>query len=120
MPETVVRLKGLRAHGRHGVEEVERREGQEFEIDLELMYDAPVSAGDSLTGRVDYAEAADVALAAFRRTTFKTIEALADEIADVLLHRYFAIQWLTVRIRKRPPSWRDRLACVEAEVVRRR
>lgn len=120
MGETIIRLAGLQARGHHGVEEEERRDGQVFEIDLEFAHDAPVSAGDSLTGRVDYAEAAEVALAAFGRTTFKTIEALADEIADAVFQRYRAMRWLAVRVRKRPPAWRDRLAHVEAEVIRRR
>ena len=120
MPEVVVRLRGLKAHGHHGVEEIEKREGQDFEFDVDFAYEPPVGAGDSLTARVDYADVAEQALAIFGRSTRQTVETVAEEIADHLFARYRAIRALAVRIRKRPPGWRDRLGHVEVEVERRR
>ena len=54
-----IALKGLRAHGRHGVLEAERELGQQFVIDATLFLDtAPAAAADDLTKTVHYGELA--------------------------------------------------------------
>ena len=36
--ETRIRLKNIQLYGWHGVSEKERKTGQQFEIDIEVMY----------------------------------------------------------------------------------
>jgi len=56
-PLDQVRLTGLRARGHHGVFEHERREGQEFVVDVELAVDlAPAGASDDLADTVPVGE----------------------------------------------------------------
>ena len=50
-----IRLSGVRGRGFHGVFDHERREGQEFVVDVELAVDlAPAGASDDLTDTVNY------------------------------------------------------------------
>lgn len=81
-----IELTGLRAVGYHGVFEHERREGQEFGVDVVLHTDLSVAGGsDDLADTVNYA---DVALMVHARITgepFDLIEALAEAIASDIL-----------------------------------
>ena len=59
-----VRLIGVRGTGFHGVFEHERREGQEFVVDVELVVDlAPAAASDDLVDTVNYGEIGAAVLA---------------------------------------------------------
>lgn len=118
--EVEIRLLGLRARGFHGCDEAERREGQDFEIDVVFAYREGVRADDSLRMRPDYAAVADEALAVFSARPRAMIETVAHEIADTLFSRHRSMTRLSVVVRKSPPSMRDRLGRVEAEVSRRR
>ena len=54
-----IALRGLRAHGRHGVYGFERERGQMFRVDAVLELDTrPAAAGDDLDRTVNYAELA--------------------------------------------------------------
>ena len=60
----VIALTGLRVFGHHGVFDFERREGQDFVVDVELELDtSPAAASDDVTDTVHYGELAE-ALAA--------------------------------------------------------
>ena len=63
-----IALRGIRAHGHHGVYAFERERGQMFRVDAVLELDTrPAAAGDDLDRTVNYAELAqrlaDVCLA---------------------------------------------------------
>ncbi len=59
-----IRLSGLRVRGHHGVLPAERRDGQDFVVDVVLHLDlAPAGRSDELTRTVHYGELAE-ALAA--------------------------------------------------------
>lgn len=81
-----IEIKGLRARGRHGVFEHERRQGQVFVVDLtlELDLDGPARS-DRLGDTVDYGILAQQVADAITSTRFDLIEALAGHIADLAL-----------------------------------
>ena len=81
-----IEIKGLRARGRHGVFEEERRHGQTFVVDVTLERDlsAP-AASDELGDTVDYGTLAQQISAAVTSTRFDLIEALAGHLADLAL-----------------------------------
>lgn len=83
-----ITLSGLRVQAHHGVFEQERRDGQEFVIDLTVWLDTRTAAScDELAATVHYgALAVDVA-DAVRRDPVDLIETLAQRIADVALER---------------------------------
>lgn len=81
-----IEIKGLRARGRHGVFEEERRHGQIFVVDVTLDCDLSAPAGsDALGDTVDYGILAQQISRAIMTTRFDLIEALAAHIADLAL-----------------------------------
>lgn len=83
-----ISLTGLTVRGHHGVFEHERRDGQDFVVDLVLHVDTAAAArSDVLADTVDYgALAVDVA-DAVRGRPVDLIETLADRIARICLSR---------------------------------
>ncbi|OEU94418.1 dihydroneopterin aldolase [Streptomyces oceani] len=84
-----VTLRGLRAHGYHGVFERERVEGQTFVVDLELGVDTRSAAeSDDLTLTVHYGVVAEEVVAVLAGEPVDLIETVAQRIADrCLAHR---------------------------------
>src|SRR5688572_23229817 len=81
-----IEIKGVRARGRHGVFEEERRHGQPFIVDLVLERDlASAAASDSLGETVDYGILTQQVAEAITSTRFNLIEALAAHIADIAM-----------------------------------
>lgn len=85
MPDRIM-LTGLRATGFHGVFEHERRDGQEFIVDVVVEFDARQAAiTDDVAHTVNYAEVASLAEARITDEPVNLIETLAERIArDVL------------------------------------
>src|SRR5436309_14028418 len=81
-----IELVGLRARGFHGVLEHERRDGQDFIIDVSLDVDtAPAAETDALDKTVDYGALAQSIAAVVSGEPVDLIETLAQRIADVCL-----------------------------------
>lgn len=82
-------LTGLRAFGHHGVFDHERRDGQEFVLDVTVWLDFRQAAGsDDLAQTVHYGELADQIVAAVGADPVDLIETLAERVAEVVLsHR---------------------------------
>ncbi len=83
-----IELTGVRARGRHGVLAHERRDGQDFVVDVILEVDlGPACRSDDLTETVSYAEVADDVVAWVEGDPVDLIEVLAARIADDALAR---------------------------------
>ena len=81
-----IELLGLRARGFHGVLEHERRDGQDFVVDVGLDVDiAAAAASDDLAETVDYGTLAESIAAVVSGEPVDLIETLAQRIADVCL-----------------------------------
>jgi dihydroneopterin aldolase len=95
-----MRLVGLRAHGHHGVLASERRDGQEFVVDVELGLDTRQAAStDDLSDSVDYGVLADDLNAAVSTRPADLIETLAQRLAEICL-RPPAVAWVEVTVHK--------------------
>ncbi|GAB3989831.1 dihydroneopterin aldolase [Nocardioides marmoraquaticus] len=82
----VLRVRGLRFTGHHGVFAHERRDGQEFVVDLALDVDsARAAASDDLADTVDYGALTDQVRAVVEGEPVDLIETLADRIAQACL-----------------------------------
>jgi dihydroneopterin aldolase len=76
-------VQGLRLIGNHGVDEAERSVPQPFEIDLVIECAAhEVCTTDDIADTYDYRKACDIASNVVRNRSFKTLEALAHELAS--------------------------------------
>lgn len=93
-------LRGLRAHGHHGVLDFERRDGQEFVVDVELGLDTrPAAATDALSATVHYGELAERLCAAVGSDPVSLIETLAQRLAAVCLAQS-GVEWVSVTVHK--------------------
>jgi dihydroneopterin aldolase len=81
-----IRLSGLRVRGHHGVFEHERRDGQEFVVDVELHVDTrTAAASDDLADTIDYGVLAQHLAEVVGGDPVDLIETLAERLADVCL-----------------------------------
>ena len=79
----VIRLSGLRAKGFHGVLDFERRNGQEFVVDLAIDLKMPVT--DDIAETVHYGQLAGSVVAIISGQPVNLIETLAERVAAEVL-----------------------------------
>ncbi|WP_433527311.1 dihydroneopterin aldolase [Nocardia pseudovaccinii] len=78
-----IELRGLRAYGYHGCFDYERRDGQEFLVDLTVWTDfAAAAATDDLANTIDYGVLAERAVQIIQGPPRNLIEKVVAEIAD--------------------------------------
>jgi dihydroneopterin aldolase len=97
--EILIQIEGLELKGFHGALAEEKKNGQRFLFDIELVaHDAGVRS-DKLQDTVDYTAVVECVRAVSEGKNFNLIEALAASIADSLLER-FPSSRARVRVRK--------------------
>jgi 7,8-dihydroneopterin aldolase/epimerase/oxygenase len=78
-----IQLRGLTVRGHHGVFEHERRDGQDFVVDITVWIDLDTAAAsDDLTDTVDYGELARRVADIVGGPARKLIETVAADIAE--------------------------------------
>ena len=78
-----IELRGLRVRGHHGVFEHERRDGQDFVVDIVVWMDlTPAARTDRLEDTLDYGALAERAAAIVGGPPCNLIEAVAGRVAD--------------------------------------
>ena len=81
-----IRLTGLRVRGHHGVLPAERRDGQDFVVDVALSLDLRAAGGsDDLADTVDYGALAQALAEVVEGEPLDLLEALAGRLAEVCL-----------------------------------
>ena len=114
-------VDGLRLHAFHGHFAHERKYGQMFEIDLELVVDlAEAAAGDDLKSTVDYGKVAAITRRAFCGAPRTLVEAAAFDVAEALLAAFARIEQVRVRVGKVAPPIAEQLEAVGVEIEVRR
>ena len=82
-----VTLTGIRVFGYHGVFDHERKEGQEFIVDVEFEYDtAKAVQTDFIEDAIDYGAIAILIKSIVEGEPKNLIEKVADEIAQQILN----------------------------------
>ncbi|MFD1214163.1 dihydroneopterin aldolase [Arthrobacter sp. GCM10027362] len=96
----VIRLSGISATGYHGVFEHERREGQEFIVDVALHTDIrAAAASDDLARTANYGALANQVRDIIAGAPVNLIETLAERIASHVLGA-FAVDAAEVTVHK--------------------
>ncbi|MBX3311862.1 MAG: dihydropteroate synthase [Microbacteriaceae bacterium] len=81
-----IHLTGLKGFGYHGVFDFEKREGQDFVVDILLKIDLQVaSRTDNLSDTISYADVAETAIKRIEGEPFDLIERLAGAIGEDIL-----------------------------------
>ena len=81
-----ITLTGLRVRGNHGVFDFERRDGQEFVVDVTLELDTrQAAASDDLADTIHYGELAEKLAAVVAGEPVNLLETLAARLADICL-----------------------------------
>lgn len=81
-----IELRGLKIRGRHGVFEHERRDGQDFVVDITVWIDlAGAAASDELADTYDYGVLAQLAADIVGGTPRNLIETVGAEIAEQVI-----------------------------------
>jgi dihydroneopterin aldolase len=100
LPGDQLSVRGVVVKGHHGVFDFERRDGQEFVIDLVLGVDTrPAASSDDLQETVDYGTLVDEVRSAVANDPVDLIETLAQRIADVCL-RHARVEAVEVTVHK--------------------
>lgn len=85
MPDHIV-LTGLTVRGHHGVFDFERRDGQDFVVDVDLEVDtSKAAASDELADTIHYGELAEGLAAVISGDPVDLLETLAARLAEVCL-----------------------------------
>jgi len=85
MSDTIT-IAGLRVRGHHGVYDFERRDGQDFVVDVVLELDlSPAAASDDVADTVHYGELAEALAKVIAGEPVNLLETLAQRLADVCL-----------------------------------
>jgi dihydroneopterin aldolase len=100
----IVEIHGLEIVGRHGVGEAERRDGQPFLFDVTLEVAEPDE--DAIGATVDYRAVRDTLRALSDARSYRLLETLAGAAADAIVAA-FAVESVTVRVRKPAVAWAD-------------
>ncbi|TYP94099.1 dihydroneopterin aldolase [Fodinibius salinus] len=97
-------LKGLHFHALHGYYEEERKNGNNFEVDL--IFSAHLreaGSSDELDKTIDYQQAEKIVHSVMEGPSVKLIETLAKKIGDKLFATFDQTHQLEVKVRKISP-----------------
>jgi len=116
----VIRLRDVTVFPRLGIAEIEKEWVQKVTLDAELFLDlSQAAATDAVAHTVDYEKVYRRIREVAHGRKFHLIEALAGEIAAMVL-REFAVSKTIVRVRKMNLPFDANLSCVEVELERER
>ena len=94
-------LTGIHGFGYHGLFEHERKDGQDFFVDLTLFVDLKAaSQSDAIEDTVNYAEITDLVVEEITSYPVNLIEKLAARIAERVLNQHIKVISVTVTVHK--------------------
>ena len=95
-----IRIRGMIFHAYHGCYDGERENGQRFEVDIEMSYDArPAAQSDRLKDTIDVRQVYEHVRKVVEQDRFYLIETISQQIANTLFD-HFPIQAVQIRVRK--------------------
>jgi len=114
-------LTGIHGFGYHGLFEQERKDGQDFFVDLTLSVDLKAgSQSDSIADTVNYAEITDLVVEEITSNPVNLIEKLAARIAERVLNQHIKVSSVTVTVHKPQAPVATQLKDIAVVVTRSR
>jgi len=114
-------LNKMSFYGYHGVFPEETRLGQRFLVDLSIGTNLKKAGEtDNLDNSINYGEVFEICKKIVEGQPYKLIEAVAENIAKDLLHRFLNISQVTVTVIKPDPPINGHYDSVAVEITRGR
>ena len=114
-------LTGIHGFGYHGLFDHERKDGQDFHVDLSLSVDlTTASQTDAIEDTVNYAEITDLVVEQITSNPVNLIEKLAARIAERVLNQHLKVQSVTVTVHKPQAPVAAKLKDIAVVVTRSR
>jgi dihydroneopterin aldolase len=119
-PDRIV-IEGLEFYAYHGTTNEEQQIGHRYVIDLVLEVSTRAAGlSDRLEDTVSYSDVAQAVMKLGTESRFRLMEALAEQIAVMVLEQYPVVQAVRVHVSKRLPPAGMVLERAGVEIVRRR
>ena len=100
----ILKIKSLRFKGYHGYYRQERKQGNDFEVDLIFQANLHTAGeSDQLKDTIDYQEALKTVKSVMEGPSVKLIETLTKKIGDQLFKQLPEVNKLSVSVRKLNP-----------------
>lgn len=101
MTLTKLSIANFRCYAYHGVDTAEKKLGGQYQIDIDLWYDAgPAIKTDALTNAVNYQNVLYTISDFVNVENYNLIETLAGAILEALMREFSMLEEATIRIRK--------------------
>lgn len=114
-------IKGLKIFAFHGVNQEEKDNGQEFELDITMFADISLPCkSDNLNETINYSKATKTILKAMSETKFDLIERAADYVAEALFKNFNILDTVTVLLKKPNAPIKATFDYVAVEITRKR
>jgi dihydroneopterin aldolase len=114
-------LTGIHGFGYHGLFEQERKDGQDFFVDLTLSVDLSAPAqSDAIEDTVNYAEITDLVVQEITTNPVNLIEKLAARIAERVLNQHIKVQSVVVTVHKPQAPVAAQLKDISVAITRSR
>lgn len=96
-----INITGVRVHGKHGVFEQEKSDGQYFVVDAELEVDLKEAAhDDDFSKTVNYDDVSVLIYDTIKGPSVNLIETLADRIGKAILKKFDQVASVKVTVHK--------------------
>ena len=114
-----ISITGITAFGYHGVFDFEKRDGQEFSVDLEIHINlTAASKSDQLEDSIDYSKFTAIAREAIEGEPFNLIERLAGFIADRIKSEFPAVNAVSVTVHKPQAPVKEKVTDISVTITR--
>ncbi|KIY22932.1 MULTISPECIES: dihydroneopterin aldolase [Mesobacillus] len=116
-----IHVNQMEFYGYHGVFPEETTLGQRFAVDLTVELDL-LKAGksDQLQDSINYADLYQVCKNILEGKPYKLVEAIAEQIASVILEKFLLVDTVHVKVIKPDPPIPGHYKSVAVEITRRR
>ncbi|MDP4219670.1 MAG: dihydroneopterin aldolase [Bacteroidota bacterium] len=116
-----IRLNGISLFAHHGAYEQEIKNGNNFEIDLEVeVPDTLGSETDELHDALDYTKLFQSVLHVSESRRYNLLEAFVSDICTYILSSFPDVGSIGVKVRKLDPPMSGRVKSVEVELRKKR
>lgn len=116
-----IRIKGLRLFAYHGVNPEEKRDGQEFVLDITLKADlSRARQTDDLHDTVNYAAVRKTIQRAFTEAKYDLIERAAEAVCQAVLEDFPQVREIKLQLKKPQAPMNAVFDYVAVEITKKR